>query len=116
MAGTGAERQTDGPTCGMFAAMKSARVSIENFDSYDRYLLWTAFRAGRCYAMVKKGLQGYWIAEFPAVCPAGFPDPGLGQLIRLDEIDGLTGSFRQPAVEPGPWLESVGLGLKRLRD
>jgi hypothetical protein len=95
-------------------AVRSAPLSIKNFDAYDRYLLWTALRAGRCYAMVKKGVHGYWIAEFPAVCPGGLPNPESGQMVRLDEIEGLAGSSRQPPVEPGPWLESLGLGLKSL--
>jgi hypothetical protein len=98
----------------MFAPMKSTRIRIENFDSYDRYLLWTALRAGRCYAMVKKGLQGYWIAELPPVCSSGLPNNESGQMIRLAEIEGLTGSSCQATVEPGPWLESVGLGLRKL--
>jgi hypothetical protein len=96
--------------------MRSARVSLDDFDSYDRYLLWTALRARRCYAMVKKGQHGFFIAEFPTVCPGGSPEGESGQLVRLDEVEGLIESSRQPPVEPGPWLESVGLGLKRAPD
>lgn len=79
---------------------------IEDFDSYDRYLLWTALNAGHPYARVKNGPKGYWVVDLPAA-PGDLPEPVPGRIIGLGEIEGLTGSSRQPFVEPGPWLQST---------
>ena len=91
--------------------MRSARLSIKHFDPYDRYLLWIALRSGYRYVSVESGRHGYWIAGIPAVGPAGLPNPESGRLIQLHEIEGLTAASRQPAVEPGPWLQSIGSRL-----
>jgi hypothetical protein len=93
--------------------MGSTRVSLENFDCYDRFLLWTALKSGHLYVKVKKGAQGYWVSDLPGDEPGalGMSSGPNAQLMRLDEIDGLTRSSRQPFVDPGPWLQAIWYGL-----
>ena len=86
------------------ATMRNTLLRIEDFDSYDRFVLWTALTLGFQYVEIKKGPQGYWLADLSSTGQIGTPDSGPVQLLRLDEIEGLTASSRQPAVEPGPWL------------
>ena len=89
--------------------MTSVRVRIENFDAYDRHLLWNGLRAGYRYVKVQNGRHGYWVKGPLAMCPTGFAEAGPGRIIKLEEIEGLTRLVRQPAVDPGPWLQSLEL-------
>ena len=88
--------------------MRSTRVSIENFDSYDWFLLWDALNSGHVFVIVKKRAIRYWVAELPGIEPAGL-DPRYGpnaRLLRLDEIEGLTGSSSRMMIR---WFAGVSL-------
>lgn len=81
--------------------MAKITLKIADFDSYDRFVLWTALTLGFRYVEVKKGPRGYWLADLSSTGQIGTPGSGPVRLIRLDEIEGLTASTRDPAVEPG---------------
>jgi hypothetical protein len=92
-------------------------VRIEDFDAYDRFVLWTALTSGFRYVEVRKGPHGYWVADSLPTGRSGTSHLESIQLVRLDEIDGLTAASRQRYVEAGPWLQFFGtrfLSLDRL--
>lgn len=92
--------------------MRRKRLALAQFDPYDRFVLWSALRSGYLYAKIGSGPNGYWVAGLLPECPASALDAASvppSRLIRLDNIIGLPESAPQPAEEPGPWLQSVGL-------